>query len=78
MERDPGSPSQGAFITDKGLHTPAMQELEIGRTNVLQSSHSGKTSGLPRGAALRALQISSFFFQLNRSISKNATAWGEK
>lgn len=28
--------------------------------------------------ALCVLQTSSFFFQLNRSISKNATAWGEK
>lgn len=28
--------------------------------------------------ALRALQTSSFFFQLSRSVSKNAMAWGEK
>lgn len=77
-ERDPGSPSQGAFITGKGLHTFVIQELEIGRTNVLQASHSEKTSGLPRGTDLCALQIFSFFFQLNRSIGKNTTAWGEK
>lgn len=75
-ERYPGLPSQGALITGKGLHIPCHARTGD-RQDQCAPNHSEKTSGLPRGAALRTMQTSSFFFQFNGSISKNATAWGE-
>lgn len=39
-----------------------MQELEEGRTKVLQTSHQGETSGFPRGAACSLCPADAFIF----------------
>lgn len=60
-ERDPDSPPQGTFIPGQG--TPfVMQELETGRTNVLQTSQPAETSGSPRGAASSSCPADVFIF----------------
>lgn len=64
-ERDPDSPPQGTFILGQGTSnfTPlVMQELEKGRTDVLQTSHLGETLGSPKGAACSSCPADIFIF----------------